>query len=357
MRLKFLKILNSCGEFTLQVDIDGFKSSVPRGTSRSKYEAKPSSLRDLSSKARCIQRKLNSHSFSDLRSILEFEKYTEKFGSEICLGVTYSLLRMLAHKKGVGVWRLFTNKKEAPRVISKIMGGGKHFITGPKIQEFLFSSNSKGLVGNITGNVKVYDEVKEKLAKSKRILGVDLEGGLVPNMSSEESLNLLRRYRPNGKVGVDIAGVNLVRGKSKNFAYVDWLTSRYKLDYVEDPFDEDEFKLHAKLWAKHSKVLIVGDDLYATNPSRLLEGIKENSTNACIVKPNQAGSLSKTMDFVNLAKKYKLVTVISHRSRETNDSILADLAVGLGTDMIKVSIINGERVSKLNRLIEIMEGE
>jgi enolase len=124
------------------------------------------------------------------------------------------------------------------------------------------------------------------------------------------------------------------------------------LFYAEDPLQEDDFESFAKL-SKKTKSLIVGDDLTCTQPARLLDAIKHKSINAVIVKPNQNGSLLKTKEFLDIAKKHDITPIISHRSGETLDSTISDLAVGWQIPFIKTGILGKERFAKLNRLIKI----
>ena len=130
------------------------------------------------------------------------------------------------------------------------------------------------------------------------------------------------------------------------------LVNRWNIYYVEDPFHEDDFKKFSELRKWKKRILVCGDDLFATNLERLKTGIKFDACNATIVKPNQIGTLGLAMKFAKFAKDHEIRTVLSHRSGETNDWVIADLSLGL-SEFIKTGVWGGERLSKLNRLIEL----
>ena len=373
------KILNSIANFSLEVSIttkDGiFKSSVPAGTSKGKHEVKEyiggidAAVRNITK----LKRTIKKTNFSSLKDILSFEEKTKGYGGNATLAVTYSLLKALAYEKKVPVWKLFTKKKKIPMLLNKMIGGGVHAgEESTTFQEFLVLQKPTNLKKNIS--------LFKKIGKDWGFHGRDLEGGWVINVSDEKALQILRKYDKTSKIGVDMAASEfyhdgiykykkmslartdgkivmpkLTKDTAEQIRFVRYLKNRYDMYYIEDPLDENDFRGFAELTSRIGKnTLVVGDDLFTTNPERLKKGAKLGAANACIVKPNQVGSLSKTIEFVNLAKKYKYTTIISHRSQETNDSILADLAVGLQIPIIKIGLTGGERVSKINRLFEIM---
>ena len=376
------KILNSISNYTLEVSVKTekglFKASVPSGTSKGKYEVKDyiggidTAVKNVNTKVKRIIKKTK---FSSLKDILAFEEKTSKFGGNTTLAISYALLKALAAEKKIPVWKLFTKKKTIPLLLNKMIGGGEHAgRESPTFQEFLVMQKLK----NVDKNVKLFKKIKSDWQP----LGRDLEGGWVLNISDEKALKILREYDKKSKVGVDIAASTfykdgkysykkilpvkkngtiampkLSKDSTEQMAFVEHLAEKYDIYYIEDPFQEDNFRSFAELTKRIGKnKLIVGDDLFVTNPERLKKGAKLGAANACIVKPNQIGSISKTIEFVKLAKKYGYTTIISHRSQETNDSILSDIAVGLQIPIMKIGISGGERVSKINRLFEI-EGE
>ncbi|MCD6575771.1 MAG: hypothetical protein J7K73_01270 [Nanoarchaeota archaeon] len=374
------KILNSIANHTIEVAIETdkgvFKSSVPAGTSKGRHEVKEyvggvdAAVKNVNTK---IKRSIKRYKINSLKDILAFEEKTKKYGGNVTLAVTYSLLKALAAEKKVPVWKLFTKKKKLPMVLNKMIGGGKHAgEQSTTFQEFLVLQKLKDIKKNI--------ELFHRIGKDWGYSGRDLEGGWVIDVSDEKALEIIRRYDKTSKIGVDIAAsefykdgnyiykrVSIVRKDGKismpklakntpeQIKFVEYLKEKFNIYYIEDPLHEDDFRGFAELTQRIGKdTLIVGDDLFVTDPERLKKGAKLGAANACIVKPNQIGSLSKTIEFVNLAKKYKYTTIISHRSGETNDSILSDLAVGLQIPIMKIGISGGERISKINRLFEIM---
>ena len=148
----------------------------------------------------------------------------------------------------------------------------------------------------------------------------------------------------------------LKRTEEEQLDYITNLIKNFKLFYIEDPLGEENFENFAKLTKKYPNSLIVGDDLTTTNPARFEKAIKEKSINAIIVKPNQIGSLIEVKKVCELAKKNNIKIIFSHRSGETNETILADLAVGFGADFFKCGITGKEREVKIKRLIEIERG-
>ena len=373
------KIISSTVDFLLEVKIETkkgvFKSSAPKGTSKGKYEVEEyvggidAAIKNVNGK---IKRSLLRTKINSLQDILDYEEKTKKFGGNVTLSVTYSLLRALAAEKKIPVWKLFTKKKKVPAVLNKMIGGGEHAgKNSPSFQEFLVLQK----VEDIEKNMELY----QKIRKDWGNYGRDLEGGWIIDVSDEKALKILRSYDKNMKIGVDIAASEFykngkynyrnispiskggkimppkkIKNQAEQISFVKRIQKDYDMFFIEDPLDEDDFVGFAELTKKIGKnSLIVGDDLFATCVERLKKGIKLGACNAVIVKPNQIGSVSKTMEFVELAKKYKYETIISHRSGETNDDILADIAVGLQIPVMKIGIGGGERASKINRLLEI----
>jgi enolase len=376
------KILNSVGNYSIEIKIEtelgAFKASVPKGTSVGKHEVKDyaggitTAVKNVNKKVKPLLKKIR---ITVLQDILDFESKTEKLGGHVVLAISYVLLKALAAEKKIAVWQIFNKNKKMPQLLNKIIGGGKH--TGKNaatFQEFLVLQDFK----NIEKNLALHKEVGEWWG----FWGKDLEGGWVINASDEKVLEIIRKFGKDAEIGVDVAASSfyedgryiyknvspftkdgmiflpkLSKEKIQQIAHIKKLQENYNIYYIEDPLEEEDFKGFAELTQQIGKnTLIVGDDLFVTNPERLKKGIQLGACNACIVKPDQIGSLAKTIEFVQLAKKHNYTTIISHRSGETNEDIIADLAVGLQIPIIKIGLVGGERVAKLNRLFEI-EGE
>ncbi len=348
---KTYEILNSAGKITLETRIKTptgiFFSSLPMGTSAGKYEAKY----DLKK----IKKELTGK-FPEVNSLEEIFQIEKKMKNPP-LTLSFALLKYLAAKEGKQVYELL-GKKRMPYLWNKIIGGGVH-AGGPAIQEFLISVRSK----DFEERIKIAEEVHAEFGKKLQVRGTDLEGGWVINVDSITALKMLKevvekvsdKYSVKIWMGIDVAASDIyinkkyvykefLLKKSEQPRFINDLVKEFKLKYVEDPVEENDLAGCEKIKAKY----IVGDDLTVSNSARLK---KVKGINGVIAKPNQIGYLYKFVEFVKEAKKKGYQVFVSHRSKETNDDILADLAVAFG-DM-KIGIVGGERVAKLNRLLKI----
>ncbi|MCE4601508.1 MAG: phosphopyruvate hydratase [Desulfurococcales archaeon] len=267
-----------------------------------------------------------------------------------------------------------------PTPLLNVINGGAHAGNELSIQEFMIIPvNADTFRDALRMAVEVYGGLKiiirEKYGPNS--INVGDEGGFAPPLrNTRDALNLLVEavkragYEPGTDffLGIDAAAsqfydsekeVYSIDGKAMNWQelleFYSSLVEEYPIKYIEDPFDEDAFEHYAELTRRiGDKVLIVGDDLYTTNTRYLKKGIEARSTNAVLVKINQVGTLTETIDFVMEASHYGLRSIISHRSGETEDSFIADLAVALSTGLIKTGApARGERTAKYNRLLEI----
>jgi enolase len=264
-----------------------------------------------------------------------------------------------------------------PIPLLNILNGGMHAGNELKIQEFLiiptgFSTFSDAIKASTTVYKTLKNLITERYGKIYTALGD--EGGVAPPLTkTEDALDLVYAAIKNSGydnefyLGMDAASSDFYDSKSNTYEidgtkktpdemldFYKELCERYPILYLEDPFDENDFEGFSKLQAKLPKVIITGDDLYTTNIKYLKKGIEMKSTTGVIVKLNQIGTITETLDFFDLARQSSIKTVISHRSGETEDNFIADLAVGLNSDFIKTGApARGERTSKYNRLLEI----
>ena len=188
------------------------------------------------------------------------------------------------------------------------------------------------------------------------------EGGFAPNLQSNEEaikiiINAIEKagFKPGEDISIclDVAANELT--KQKTIDYYSELIGKYPIKSIEDPFTEDDWDNWKKL-TKITNIQVVGDDLFATNIKRLKKGVEEKSANAILVKLNQIGTVSETLDVINLAQKNNFTTIISHRSGDTEDTFISDLAVATNSSQIKTgSLSRSERVAKYNRLLRIEE--
>ena len=368
-------LLDSRGEKTILVSINAnvgkFSASAPNGKSRGKYEANPYK-NDLEKDIETLKKFKDYFSdeviddFNDLRRIEDIVE--GHIGANSLFALESAILKALAKEKKKEVWQIINpNAKKFPRLVGNCIGGGKHSQgKKPDFQEFLLIPK--------TGSVREANEISKKAKKDlisvlkrkdeKFEAKVNDEDAWKTSLNEKEVLEILKSLKL--PIGVDAAASSfykrkkyhyqnpmLERNKEEQFYYMDNLIKNLDLFYVEDPFDEDDFASFGKLLKKHQGTLIVGDDLTVTNVKRLQKAIELKSINAVIVKPNQNGSLIQMKSVCELARKNNIKTVFSHRSGETEESILADLAFGFGADFLKCGITGKEREAKIKRLIEI----
>jgi len=398
MRIKELKarrIVDSKNNYAVEVSVKGDEGigigSIGSGTSKGKYEVNDYPKRNIdfvinyfNNNIRKKFENVQINSFDDLDKIervFKAEDSTlnlEKLGGNIILASEFAILR--AASKG-DIWRFLSNKGKMPMLLGNCIGGGRHAINGPDFQEFLLLPKTKNFNEGVFVNNEVYKLSEIELRKhDKNFLGTKtIENAWCPGLNNIQILDILskiskrisREYKIDIRIGLDVAANSLWNGRRyqyKKFArlmqkralneemqikYIQKLIENYELVYVEDPLNEENFEGFKEL--NKGACLISGDDLIATNIDRLNKAAREKSISAVIIKPNQIGSLLKTKEVVDFAKKNKIVPVISHRSNETNDDMIAHLAVGWEIPIIKTGISGGERLAKINELIRINE--
>jgi enolase len=252
-----------------------------------------------------------------------------------------------------------------------VIGGGAHG-GGTDWQEFLLIPYvAKSPFEAIENLVHAWYAIGDELKEKKMLGGRNYENAWIANMNEEKTLDFLSTIAEDWhmKIGVDFASSSLWNGKSyvyrksgkklttdQQLDLVKDFAERYKIWYMEDPFHENGFASFTALTREIGKNrLIVGDDLYCTQLRRLEKGVMEKSTNGIIIKPNQVGTLFQAGMVTSLAHKYKIVPVVSHRSGETDDDWIADLALLWNTPLIKTGVMGMERLAKHNRLIQLWE--
>ena len=271
-----------------------------------------------------------------------------------------------------------------PTPMFNVLNGGEHSDSGLSVQEFkLFPKGIAGYAEQLRAGSEIFHSLKGILAKAGYSTGVGDEGGFAPHLESHaQAFEMLIQaiekagYVPGKDVffGIDAAAnsfyvpsddmyalepehVRLTRDQLLN-VYQEWI-EKYFLVSIEDPLHEGDWEgwtLQEERFGVGKGIMTIGDDLLVTNPKRVEIAIEKKACNAVLIKPNQIGTLSETLDTMRLAKKHHLKTVVSHRSGETTDDFIADLAVGAGADCIKTgSLSRGERLAKYNRLLTIAE--
>ena len=402
-KIKYLKarqILDSRGSPTVEVDMsidDGqiFRASVPSGASTGKYEAVE--LRDnndnyngksvhnaVSNVNDLIKNKIINKNFNSIyefdNEILNLDNTANKsnLGANAILACSLSFMKCLANNSNQSLYEFLLTDQEyiLPCPLMNIINGGAHANNGLDIQEFMIiPAGFKSFSDSLRAGVQTFLKLKELLNKKSYSTAVGDEGGFAPDLkTNEEALNLildsitLAGYEPGKNIflALDVASSELYNQGKYSYdkellssselidVYKD-LTSKFPIISIEDPLDEDDWES----WKSITKSLgnsiqLVGDDLFVTNKSKLQMGIDTNAANSILVKINQIGSISETLDTINMAKNNNFSYIISHRSGETEDSSIADISVGTKSGQIKTgSCSRSDRTAKYNQLLRI----
>ena len=395
------EILDSRGNPTIETKVYTEKGnvgvfSVPSGASTGTREALE--LRDNDERfdgkgvlkavnnVGLIKEKLVGLEVSEQRKIdevmIEFDgtPNKSKLGANAILSVSVACLKAAAMDNDLEVYE-YLNKREKrlPYAMFNIINGGKHSSNNLDIQEFMIVPKFKVFKDSLRAASEIFHQLKSLLIKQGLSVNVGDEGGFAPDLkNNEEALSLIIKsineagYIPgvNIFIALDVAASSLYNKNNDTYKidnnnlkreelldYYVSLVKNYPIISIEDPFDEDDyegFKLITEVLGK--KISIVGDDLFVTNKELLKKGIENNLCNAILIKLNQVGTFYETLETIVLAKQHNYTTIISHRSGETLDTFIADLAVSLNIPFIKTgSVTRGERICKYNRLMEIEE--
>ena len=356
-QLNIREIIDSRTNSTVEGEINSELGKAPSGASTGVHEAKcfvPENIEELEKK---LQNNLEGKEFSQeefdnrLRNIDNTDDFSEIGAASISLS--------FAFKNSSGI----DHSNQFPLPLSNIIGGGEHG-GNTSIQEFLvLPVEAETFPKAIETNVSIYQEIKNE--HEEKVEGINDEGALITTMDDQETLKLLNKVakKHGARIGLDIAASEFYEdGKYKmesmglqstpdeHLEFVQDLIDEHDLVYVEDPFDQEDFEKHAELTDQNPNILICGDDLFVTNKERLKTGIDQDSCNSLIVKPNQIGTVTDTRKTVNLAKEKDYVPVISHRSGETTDHTISDLALEWEIPIIKAGIAD-IRIAKLNPLL------
>jgi len=295
------------------------------------------------------------------RTLIELDgtEQKKKLGANAILAVSIAACKLSAIEKKISLFRHLGNSKscQLPIPLLNIINGGVHAKNGLDIQEFMIRPDK---AKSFSEAMRISFLVIQNLKSLLNTNNVGDEGGFAPNLkNNEEAIKIIMEaIKISGfKVGEDVSICLDVAAneldKQIEFEYYSKLIKDYPIKSIEDPFAEDDWESWKKL-TNDSNIQIVGDDLFATNIKRLEKGIKEKSANAILIKLNQIGTVTETLDVINLAHKNGIKTIISHRSGDTEDTFIADLAVATNSSQIKTgSLARSERVAKYNRLLRI----
>ena len=401
-RVKARQVFDSRGNPTIEAEIfSGNKSAsaiCPSGASTGTYEA--FEKRDKSNKKylgksvfkavelinKKISKKLknqNVHNQEKIDSILinlDGTKQKTKLGANAILSVSMACKKLSAKIKNIPLYKSFTVKKnfKLPYPLMNIVNGGAHANNGLRIQEFMIRPDgAKNFSEAIRMCYLVIQNLKKIINNKGMSISVGDEGGFAPMINkNEDALKLIiqainKSGFTNGRqisICLDVAANELYKKNkysihSKKYVSVEKsikeylkLVKKYKIKSIEDPFAENDWSAWNSIVRASKNVQIVGDDLYVTNLERLKKGFLNNSSNAILIKLNQIGTVSETLEVIKFAHIIGYKTIISHRSGDTEDTFIADLAVGTNSNQIKTgSLSRSERVAKYNQLIRIEE--
>jgi len=390
------EILDSRGNPTVEVEVrledkSIGRAAVPSGASTGAFEA--AELRDGGSRylgkgvetaVKNVALKIapavigmkadNQRSLDEKMIALDGTKNKSSLGANAILGVSLATARAAAISSNQSLFKYLGGEsaKTLPVPMMNILNGGAHADTNVDIQEFMIAPiGAQSFKESLRWGAEIYHSLKSVLKKKGLATSIGDEGGFAPNLESNRAaldLILVAIENAGFKAGnqialaMDVAATEFFEDGKYKFegklltseqmiAYYSELVSAYPLVSIEDPLDEDDWSGWAKLTAElGEKIQIVGDDLFVTNIERLTRGIESKTANALLVKVNQIGSLTETIDAVNLAHKNNYKSMMSHRSGETEDTTIADLAVATESSQIKTgSLARSERVAKYNR--------
>jgi len=303
-----------------------------------------------------------------------------KLGANAILAVSMAVARASAMELNIPLYRYLggVNANTLPVPMSNILNGGAHADNNVDIQEFMIMPlGAKSFKQALQMNAEVFHSLKAILKKRGLVTSVGDEGGFAPNLASNEEAFIViveaikaAGYIPGKDIylAIDAAassffkdGKYLFEGKKVNsdamIKYYESMLAKYPICSIEDGLAENDWSGWKKMNAKlGNKIQIVGDDVFVTNPEIIAKGIKDNIANSVLIKLNQIGTVTETIDAINMAHKAGWTTVVSHRSGETGDTFIADLAVALNTGQIKTgSLSRSERMEKYNQLLRIEE--
>ena len=303
-----------------------------------------------------------------------------KLGANATLAVSLAVLKAAADYDNKELWQyLSTSKVSLPIPMMNVINGGAHADSGLAIQEFMIVPVVSKFRERLRAGSEIFHTLKSLLKKDGYHVAVGDEGGFAPSLATcEEALEYITLaikksgYIPGKDVfiALDVAASEMYNKDTNTYSIDNKLLSprdllkyycdivdRYPIISIEDPFDENDFdSLRVMTSILGSRIMIVGDDYFVTNSKCLQKGIDMNAGNAIIIKANQIGTVSETIETLILAKKNNYIPIISHRSGETEDTFISDFAVGLCIPYIKTgSLSRGERISKYNQLLRIEE--
>ena len=414
--IKAIEILDSRGKPTIRTFItldDGsvHNASVPSGSSTGAYEALEMRdgdssrylgqgvLKAIANVNDVIAPKLKGSNIDDPKNLdrlmleLDGTENKSKLGANAILSVSMSAVRAASHTKKIPLWKYinkyYFDKSQAssyklqpkfPRLMVNVVNGGKHAEWNFDIQEFMIIPKTNIPTKSLKIASEIFQQLGKELKSRKLSTLVGDEGGYSPALSSNEevfeiieasALKLGYKRNQDFEFAVDCAATEFFADGKYHFKktnenktsdqlmeYYSQIGQKYNIQSFEDPFAEDDWNTYAKFtkMAQEFKFQVVGDDLYVTNPKRIQKGIEIQASNSVLIKLNQIGSVSEAIEAIQMTQKAGWTVAVSHRSGDTEDPFIADLAYGVGADFIKTgSVSRSERLAKYNELLRIEE--
>lgn len=398
INIKSREILDSRGNPTVETEMyldNGKKviASVPSGASTGTNEALE--LRDKETryqgkgvlkavnnvntiiKDKLIGKEVNQQEIDKLLIELDGTKNKSKLGANAILSVSLCTMKALAQEKNKEIYELFSGPYNMPYPMMNIINGGVHASSGLEFQEFMIIPKQETFKERLRCGAEIFHTLKEILKEDGYSTSVGDEGGFAPNLKTIEQafeyiIKAIKKagYTPgeNVSLAIDAAASEIYDGtnyqinkqkitKEELINYYIELIDKYNIVSIEDAFAENDIESIKKLTdLVGNKIMLVGDDYFVTNIEYLKKGIKEKYNNSILLKANQIGTITEMLQTIKYAKENNIKTIISHRSGETEDTFISDLAVGLNLGYIKTgSLSRGERICKYNRLLRIEE--
>jgi enolase len=402
LKVRARQIFDSRGNPTIEAEVftrnDSASAICPSGASTGTYEA--FEKRDLNNKNYLgkgvlsavnlvnskISKKLKGYNIHNQERIdalminLDGTRQKSRLGANTILAVSMAVKKLSAKVKKIPLYQSFLIKSnfKLPYPLMNVINGGAHANNGLRIQEFMIRPDKAKSFSEAMRICFIVIKNLSKIIKNKKLsTSVGDEGGFAPMISrNDQALNLIvtaikKSGFINGRdvsICLDVAANELYKKKKysihsnkyvsveKSIKEYKRIIRKYKIKSIEDPFAENDWSSWSKLMKSTNKVQIVGDDLYVTNIERLKKGFLNVSSNAILIKLNQIGTVSETLDVIKFAQIIGFKTIISHRSGDSEDTFIADLAVGTNSNQIKTgSLARSERVAKYNQLIRIEE--
>jgi len=390
------KIFNNRGEETIEVDVitaSGFgRASAPAGKSRGKAEVQPYPEGGVDSAIKQVEEVitpelagLNSDFQEEIDNTLHEIDGTRNFeiiGGNTAFAISIANAEAASNSHSRLLFQFLGGNiaNSLPFPLGNTISGGQHTRgKAPDIQEFLALPHGAETFSEAAmANAQIHKKIGDVIKKKDKLFsgGVSSEGAWIANLDNTEAFDFIAKvceevgneYNFECGFGIDVAAASLWNEKEQKYLYsregkkrdtgdqIDYildLIETYRLVYVEDPFDEDDFESFAELTKKAKNCLICGDDLFTTNNERLTQGIKLKAANSIIIKVNQIGTLTDALETIDTAQKNGYTTIVSHRSGDTCAWHIAHLALAFKCPIIKTGTIEGARIAKINELLRI----